>query len=270
MSDYDVMRRLLSARPIAFHPELAIVLGGIHEALMFQQLAYWSDKGSDTDGWIYKTTEQFRQETTINRYQQDKARANLVSKKVIEAKRRGLPAKMHYKINWNQLYELLSKPVCSPSTNCEDDPPNATEPVCSPSTNLIDYPEQALLETKTTAKTTQRDNGPSEDEKSNQTEAATHSDPVSEVFHIPEIGISSTQFWHTLLAAAESGATFSRAEIETWLRPSRLAGRDGDVLVIAASSVVARDRLDARMLPQLRAVAATTFGAPVAFRVVVA
>lgn len=114
------------------------------------------------------------------------------------------------------------------------------------------------------------DNGPSEDEKTIETEAATHSDPVSEVFHIPEIGISSTQFWHTLLAAAESRATFSRAEIETWLRPSRLAGRDGDALVIAASSVVARDRLDARMLPQLRAVAATTFGAPVTFRVVVA
>jgi chromosomal replication initiation ATPase DnaA len=75
--------------------------------------------------------------------------------------------------------------------------------------------------------------------------------------------------WHALLEAVESRATFPRSEIDTWLRPARLAGRDGDALLIAAPNAVARDRLDARMLPQLRAVAAATFGAQIALRVVV-
>ena len=53
MSAYDVLRRILSDRPIAFHPELARAFGGINEALFFQQIAYWSDKGDDPE-WIYK------------------------------------------------------------------------------------------------------------------------------------------------------------------------------------------------------------------------
>jgi hypothetical protein len=89
------------------------------------------------------------------------------------------------------------------------------------------------------------------------------------IFHIPEFGISSDHFWHALLDAVESRATFPRSEIDTWLKPAQLIGRDGDALVIAAPNAVARDRLDARMLPQLRAVAADRFGAPVALRVVV-
>lgn len=246
VSDYEVMRRLLTARPIAFHPELAIVLGGIHEALMFQQLAYWSDKGADPDGWIYKTNEEFRQETTINRYQLDKARASLVGRSVLEARRRGLPARMYYRIHWDALYRLLSEPVCAPSPNSEEPPPTVTTPVCAPSANLIADPEHALQGTKSTSETTQR--GP---------------------FAIPELGISSDMFWHALLVAVEEQAAFPRAEVDTWLRPAHLAGRDGDALVIAAPTKVARDRLDARMLPQLRAVAAARFGAPVTFRVIV-
>lgn len=91
-----------------------------------------------------------------------------------------------------------------------------------------------------------------------------------EKFTIPEFGISSDHFWHALLDAVEAQAAFPRAEVDTWLRPAHLAGRDGDALVIAAPNKVARDRLDGRMLPQLRAVAAARFGAPLTFRVVVA
>lgn len=42
-------------RPIAFYPQLSRVLGGIDEAIFVQQLYYWSDKGRDKEGWIYKT-----------------------------------------------------------------------------------------------------------------------------------------------------------------------------------------------------------------------
>lgn len=115
---YDLMRSLLSDRPIAFHPVMARVFGGVYEALLFQQLAFWSDKGADPE-WIYKTREELREETTLNRYQQEQARATLRKLGVIEEQRRGLPARMHYRVIWERVFELLEayRAVGRPSTN---------------------------------------------------------------------------------------------------------------------------------------------------------
>jgi len=105
-SEYEILRANLSDRPIAFHPMLARVLGGVYEALFFQQIAYWSGRGSDPD-WIYKTRDEMQFETTLNRYQQEQARSSLKRLGVLEEERRGLPAKMHYRIVWGRVYELL-------------------------------------------------------------------------------------------------------------------------------------------------------------------
>jgi hypothetical protein len=106
VSAYDALRRLLSDRPIAFHPELARVLGGINEALLFQQIAYWSDKGTDPD-WIYKTQADIEAETTLARTQQENARRKLRSLGVIEEQKRGVPARLYYRVNWDAIFALL-------------------------------------------------------------------------------------------------------------------------------------------------------------------
>lgn len=108
---------------------------------------------------------------------------------------------------------------------------------------------------------------------------ASHPDPTipettsestqRETFPIPEIGLRSDHFWHALLDAVAARATFPRHEIDTWLRPARLAGRDGDTLLIAAPNKAARDRMETRLLPELSAVAERQFGSPVAMRVIV-
>src|SRR6476660_36798 len=103
---YDVLRAHLSERVIAFSPMLARVLGGVYECLFFSQLAYWTGKGDDP-AWVYKTRDEMREETTMNRYQQDQARASLKALGVIEEERRGLPARMHYRILWPRVFELL-------------------------------------------------------------------------------------------------------------------------------------------------------------------
>jgi hypothetical protein len=41
VSSYERMRELLSDRPVAFHPQVARLLGSINAGLLFQQLAYW-------------------------------------------------------------------------------------------------------------------------------------------------------------------------------------------------------------------------------------
>jgi hypothetical protein len=83
-----VLRRVLSDRPIAFHPELARAFGGINEALFVQQIAYWSDKGDDPE-WIYKSQVELEAETCLSAYQQKQARDHLKRLGVLQDARRG-------------------------------------------------------------------------------------------------------------------------------------------------------------------------------------
>lgn len=88
-------------KPIAFHPQLARVLGGIEEAIYFQQLYYWSDKGNREDGFIYKTKAEIEEETTLTRRQQDRIRRKLKAIGILEEKlikANGSPT-LHYKLN---------------------------------------------------------------------------------------------------------------------------------------------------------------------------
>ncbi len=133
--EYELLKALLSDRIIAFHPRLARVLGGVYEALLFQQLAYWSDKGDDPE-WIYKTRDDLREETTLNRYQQEQARKSLRNLGVIEEERRGIPAKLYYRVVWDRVFELLeeSRPVGRRSTDLTVD---TNRPAGSPSADKM-------------------------------------------------------------------------------------------------------------------------------------
>jgi hypothetical protein len=106
VSAYDVLRRVLSDRPIAFHPELARAFGGINEALFFQQIAYWSDKGDDPE-WIYKSQVELEHETCLSAYQQKQARDHLKRLGVLQDARRGVPARLYYRIDWDATFRFL-------------------------------------------------------------------------------------------------------------------------------------------------------------------
>lgn len=114
--EYEILRTLLSDRPIAFHPMLARVFGGINEALLFQQLAYWSDKGSDPE-WIYKTQRDIEDEITLTRTQQENARRKLRGLGVIEEDKRGVPAKLYFRVIWDQVYRLLEERAAQDAGN---------------------------------------------------------------------------------------------------------------------------------------------------------
>jgi hypothetical protein len=122
VSGYDLLRRFLSDRPIAFHPELARAFGGINEALFFQQIAYWSDKGSDPD-WIYKTQPELEAETCLSRYQQEQARKKLKSLEVLREERRGVPARLYYRVEWEAVFRLLE----TRNQDCEEVPTRLQE-----------------------------------------------------------------------------------------------------------------------------------------------
>jgi chromosomal replication initiation ATPase DnaA len=91
--------------------------------------------------------------------------------------------------------------------------------------------------------------------------------PLMPVFIIEEVGLTNRQVWAATLAELASRGSVSRADLETWLRPASLIGRDGATLIVGAPNAVARDRVATRLLPVLRQALAATIG--VALEVVV-
>jgi hypothetical protein len=100
---------LLSDRPVAYHPDVARICGGVKAGVFLSQLLYWSDRGKRNDGYIWKTQEEWEQETALTRREQETARRELKQRGLIDEKLQGVPAKLYYKINTDKLYELLSE-----------------------------------------------------------------------------------------------------------------------------------------------------------------
>ena len=103
------LKKLLQ-RPIAFHRVFAEIAGSATGGLFLSQLFYWHDKGDDPDGWIYKTQAEWQAETALSRYEQERARATLREKGLLAEERRGLPAKMFYRLDIERLVELVDAP----------------------------------------------------------------------------------------------------------------------------------------------------------------
>jgi chromosomal replication initiation ATPase DnaA len=89
-------------------------------------------------------------------------------------------------------------------------------------------------------------------------------------FTIDEIGLSSRQVWAATLVELARREQVGRGELESWLRPAALIGRDGPTLIIGAPNAVTRDRIATRFLPAVRDALGVTIGTPVEVVVVVA
>ncbi|MFN8677577.1 MAG: helix-turn-helix domain-containing protein [Thermomicrobiales bacterium] len=89
-------------------------------------------------------------------------------------------------------------------------------------------------------------------------------------FTIAEVGLSNGQVWAATLAELARRNTVSATDLEAWLRPAALSGRDGETLLLGAPTSVARDRIAARLLPAVRAALAEVLGTSLPIAVVVA
>ena len=92
---------------------------------------------------------------------------------------------------------------------------------------------------------------------------------LAPLFTIEEVGLSNRQVWAATLGELVRRGDVSRAELETWLRPAALIGRDGETLLLGAPNAVARDRIATRLMPALRQAIAATIGVAVEVEVVV-
>lgn len=98
----------LAGRPMAYYPKLGSLLGDLKTGVFICLFIHWDGKGEDPDGWIYKTQKEISEETGLSRYEQETARKTLVELGVLETSRRGQPAKLYYKFDWEKLEKALT------------------------------------------------------------------------------------------------------------------------------------------------------------------
>jgi len=106
----------LLGRHIAFHRRLVDVTASVKAALLLSQSIYWTRHGRDieqSDGWFHKTTAQWEMETGLSAKEQASARARLRSLALLEEARSGIPARMHFRLNVDELGMRLSARIAS-------------------------------------------------------------------------------------------------------------------------------------------------------------
>lgn len=99
-------------RPIAFHRSFVTLTGSVNAALVLSQAVYWQQRiSAEHDGWWYKTRTQWRDETGLTRREQETARKRLRNCGILTEERRGMPAKIWYRVNMEKLSEIPDRPI---------------------------------------------------------------------------------------------------------------------------------------------------------------
>jgi hypothetical protein len=101
------MRTLLD-RPIAYHRGLVPLTGGALPALLLSQAIYWQLRTTSEDGWWWKTRHEWTEETGLSRSEQETARRALRQTTWWQEQRRGVPARMHYRVDLDALLAQLA------------------------------------------------------------------------------------------------------------------------------------------------------------------
>ena len=105
------MKQLLSSTAfIVLNKNLAKQVG-LKEAVLLADLIskeeYFIANGM-TDGWFFNTEANIEKDTTLNPYHQRKCIKTLKKHNLIEVKRKGIPAKQYFKINEEQVMQILN------------------------------------------------------------------------------------------------------------------------------------------------------------------
>jgi len=107
-TDFIEIIRVLG-KPVSFYPLFShIFSGNVNAALFLSNFMYWEGKQHDDNGWIYKNQTAIYNETGLSRYQQESARKILRSYNVMQEARRGQPAKLYYKFDWEAVNKIVN------------------------------------------------------------------------------------------------------------------------------------------------------------------
>ncbi len=99
--------KALGAKPVVYNVILSYVADNVYAGLFMSQLLYWHKKGKDPE-YVYKTIEDFKNETWLSRSQQDIAIKIWKTLGILEVRVKGVPPKRHFKVKKEALFKLLS------------------------------------------------------------------------------------------------------------------------------------------------------------------
>ncbi len=119
----ETMKRILGDKPIGYHPIVAKCLKSATGALFFSQLMYWdSTLKEHRNGWFWKTHDEMTNETGLTRSEQDTARRELKKRGWIQEERKGIPARLWYRIEWDAFFDDVAayKSEQSPQSSLQD------------------------------------------------------------------------------------------------------------------------------------------------------
>jgi hypothetical protein len=94
-------------RPVAHYPNLSKVFDSNNVGVFLSQMLYWEGKQANPDGWIRKTVDDIEKELGFGRYEMESIRRKLKDHGVMEECKMGMPAKLHYRIDWDLINEKL-------------------------------------------------------------------------------------------------------------------------------------------------------------------
>ena len=251
---------LLGDRPIAYHPKLVKPLGSPNAVIFVCQLLYWDGKGSTPGGWIYKTQQEWEEETGLTRTHQETVRRNLVDLGILEEKRIGTHGRMHYRLRFAALHKLLVETYGNVRIGFDDDHLDEGETVNAetPQTSMrkpckhqcgnpanIECRNLANINAETPQSITETTSQSTRDGR-------TEGDPVA-----------CTEIWSQTRRELEMSMT--RATFDTWIRPSRLVALDVEagVAIVQARDKYTRDWLENRLDVVVRRTLAGVIGIPV-------
>lgn len=99
---------LLDGGVVAYQKGLAHAVGDVCAGLLISQFWYWTARlPEDRDGWFFKTQDELLEETALTRWEQETARKRLKSLGLLEEVKKGVPAKLWFRINRSAVIELL-------------------------------------------------------------------------------------------------------------------------------------------------------------------
>lgn len=117
----SLLRELLDTRHVVYRELQQICQFDPQSTAMLCEFFYWA--GTPTaekrDGWFYKTANDLKKDIGLTRRGYEKARNFLINLGILNYKRAGVFAKMHYKINTDKLTQLICQvkgiPIPDPS-----------------------------------------------------------------------------------------------------------------------------------------------------------
>lgn len=113
-------------RPIAYYPRLAKFFGSVNAAIFFSQLFYWQDR-ADSELGVFKTSEEWTEETGLSYREQVTARKHLVELGLLVETHKRLEHRIYFKLNLAAIDAAFGQWTEAQSPNCEKRNPPSDE-----------------------------------------------------------------------------------------------------------------------------------------------